>query len=144
MKLYETKAYQRIALMDSQLFHHDYPVVDWNECIWFIGIENGVDVCYCGVKMYDNVAYLSRAGVMPLARGKGYQKKMIDRRLDYVKKQGVTRVVTDTIAGNTASNNNLIRSGFKMYDPGANGWKTPHSSLIYWEKSWQAKSPLTT
>ena len=125
--------------MDSEVLFGDYPVIDWRDCVWFIGIEDGKDVCYCGVRLWENVAYLSRAGVMPDFRGKGYQLRMIQKRLEYIKKQGITRVVTDTIASNTASNNNLIKAGFKMYDPGDNGWKNDHPSLIYWEKSWLEK-----
>jgi len=134
MRLYETTEYQRIALMDSQLFCDDYPVTDWADCKWFIGIENGVDVCYCGIKIFEDVAYLSRAGVMPTAQGKGYQSRMIKKRLEYARKLGITRVVTDTVASNTASNNNLIKTGFRMYQPGLNGWKNPAPALIYWEK----------
>ena len=120
--------------MDSQLFHDDYPVTDWNQCIWFIGIENGVDVCYCGVKMYEDAAYLSRAGVMPMVQGRGYQSKMIKKRIEYARKLGITRVVTDSVVSNTPSNNNLIKAGFKMFNPGLNGWKNVHPSLIYWER----------
>jgi ribosomal protein S18 acetylase RimI-like enzyme len=139
MKLYKTTDYQRLALMDSQLFPDDYPVVDWNQCVWFIGIENGVDVCYCGIKMYDNVAYLSRAGVMPGSQGRGFQRKMIKKRLEYARKNDVDRIVTDTVVSNIASNNNLMKMGFRMYNPGDAGWKNPHDSLIYWELEWPVK-----
>ena len=132
MRLYQTTDYQRIARMDSELFPDDYPVVDWDSAVWFIGISNGQDVCYCGIKLYEEMAYLNRAGVMPVARGKGYQKKMINKRVTFAKEQGIPCVVTDTVASNIPSNNNLIKTGFKMYDPGLYGWKEYGPSLVYW------------
>lgn len=130
MKLYQTTDYQRVARMDSICFDGDYPVTDWDQCTWWIGIEKGTDACYCAIKEINGFFYLNRAGVMPDFRGRGYQRKMLDKRLKFA---GDRVVITDTVASNTASNNNLIRAGFLMFHP-QTPWKTEHPACIYWRR----------
>ena len=116
--------------MDSVCFEDDYPVTDWDQCRWWIGIEDGKDACYCGIKDMGGFWYLNRAGVMPAFRGRKMQQKMLQKRL---RAAGTQPVITDTVASNTASNNNLIRAGFLMFNPQA-PWKTDHPACIYWLK----------
>lgn len=133
MKLYETTDYQRIAALDSQCFRPCYPVVDWEDCTWWIGVEKGVDVCFCAVKPYEEMAYLTRAGVMPNYRGKGFQFRMVKKRLEWIKKEGIPLAVTDVVYWNTASHNNLIKAGFKTFTP-KDPWNGDSWACVYWMK----------
>lgn len=76
-------------------------------------------------------AYLVRAGVLEAHRGHGLQRQFLRLREKAAKRMGVTRIATNTIASNVPSSNNLIRSGYELYEP-ANpygGYDT-----LYWHK----------
>lgn len=133
MKLFQTEQYQRIAAMDATLFRDDHPIEDWADNVWWIGIEGGKDVAYCGIKRLDeDIAYLSRAGVLASHQGKGLQKKMIRKRLDWAKAAGCRWVITDTVHDNPASVNSLISLGFRQFIPQYQ-WKDGALTL-YWRK----------
>jgi GNAT superfamily N-acetyltransferase len=99
---------------------------------WWIAYQDGLPVAFAAMRMINKTdAYLSRAGVLPAARGHGIQKRLIRARVQYAKKQGVTTVLTDT-TDNPASANSLISQGFRMHNPQYR-WATP--SANYWIKT---------
>lgn len=61
-------------------------------------------------------AYHKRAGVMPIHRGHGLQRRLISIRERWARREGFHTIVTDTCA-NTPSANNLIRAGYELFDP---------------------------
>ena len=130
MRLYPTTDYQAIASMDSVLFPGDVPIEGWEDITWWIGIEDGTPVCYCGVREYADYAYLNRAGVLPKFRGRGYQKRMIKTRLKWAKERGLSSI-SDTSSWNIRSSNNLIKAGFKLFNPSI-PWN--HEDQLYWKK----------
>ena len=130
MRLMKTTKYQKIAALDAMLFSSDDPIEGWSQAHWWIGIEDGLPVCYCGIKdLGSGIGYLNRSGVLPGSQGNGYQKKMIKKRLEWAKSNGLDAVVTDTITTNPASVNSLISNGFRQFIP-ANQWAGP--SALYW------------
>ena len=128
MRLIQTTDYQAIAAMDAVLFPGDTPVEGWENITWWIGMEKGVPVCYCGVKDYSDYAYLNRAGVMPSHRGQGFQRRMIATRLKWAKDRKLS-AISDTTIWNVRSSNNLIRAGFKLFNPSV-PWGGEEA--IYW------------
>jgi GNAT superfamily N-acetyltransferase len=62
-------------------------------------------------------AFLSSAVVFKGHRGGGLQRRMIRRRLAWARRRGAKYMVTYTIHGNWPSAYNLLRAGFKAYDP---------------------------
>lgn len=61
-------------------------------------------------------AYLKRSGILPDHRGHGLQRRLIAIRERWARKEGFHTVVTDT-CDNTPSANNLIRSGYFLFEP---------------------------
>jgi len=61
--------------------------------------------------------FLSRAGLISEARGKGLQRRMIKVRFAYAKKHGFKKVITYVHRDNIQSAVNLERCGFRLYAP---------------------------
>lgn len=108
-------------------------------CQWYPGEYwwgawcDGELVGYAGLaasRQFRDCGYLCRAGVLPAYRGLGLHRRLIAVRLRHAAKLGWHAVVTDT-RKNCASANNLIRSGFVMYEP-ANPWS--FTDACYWKK----------
>lgn len=76
-------------------------------------------------------AYLWRAGVLPAYRGKSLQRRLIRVREAHARRQGFRVLVTDTHPKSLQSSNNLIRCGFRLYEPNVR-WAFPNS--LYWRK----------
>jgi GNAT superfamily N-acetyltransferase len=114
------------------LQHETLPMDDplpADEGHWWIAYQGGNPVAFASLKeLADGVCYLSRAGVLPHARGKGLQKRLIRTRIRHAKRVGADTVVTDT-SENPASANSLIAEGFRMYSPELR-WALPTSA--YW------------
>lgn len=75
--------------------------------------------------MPDGSWYFSRVGVMPAARGKGLQRKLM--RL--MQKALSDKVLVSTTYRNPASANNFVREQWMTYLP-ATPWGSPDT--IYW------------
>lgn len=120
-----------IEYLDSRLFVEEERVEHINESAWWVGWNGDIPVAYAGAKLIPqaNCVFLSRAGVMPEARGQGLQRKMIAIRLRWARQQGVKRVITYTHPLNVVSSNNLIRSGFLLYRP---EWEWAGPEFLYW------------
>ncbi len=84
----------------------------------------------CPSIRYNHVTYFDRAGVAPHARGRGLQRRLIRARLAWSRSRGNTHAITYTAAHNIVSANNLIRCGFRLYEP-AKPWAGLAGSL-YW------------
>ena len=77
--------------------------------------------------------YLSYAITMPTCREKGLQRRMIQHRLRWAKRQGAFYVVTYTLLHNYPSIINLLRCGFK-FAATPRGWLGHGSDVHYFEK----------
>jgi GNAT superfamily N-acetyltransferase len=77
-----------------------------------------------------DAVYLCRSGVIPKARGKGLQRKLISVRLRFARARCMTWAISDTFH-NPASANNLIRCGFSMYEP-SQPWGA--KGTLYWRR----------
>ncbi len=120
-----------IHWLQSSCLPHDEPRSLKGD-VWWIAYKDGLPVGFAALRLLDkHTAYLSRAGVLPAARGCGIQKRMIRSRIRFAREQGCTSVITDT-ADNPPSANSLISAGFKMYNPEYR-WALPNSN--YWMKT---------
>ena len=61
--------------------------------------------------------FLSRAGLLPCARGKGLHRRLIEVRLRWGKRQGLDQAITYTHRRNATSFANLQQCGFALYIP---------------------------
>lgn len=118
-----------VALQLTCLPHDDpYPIREGD--VWHVVMHEGEAVGFSCVRHVSHeLWYLARAGVLPKARGKGLQVRLIKARLRAVKVEGGGMVVTDCTTSNVASARSLIRAGFRPYWPEV-PWALPDS--IYW------------
>jgi GNAT superfamily N-acetyltransferase len=100
---------------------------------WIIKDKTGTPVAFGGLlaATIERAGYLCRAGVIPNARGKGLQRRLIRARLEFADRFALHHVMTDTVYGNCASANNLIAEGFRAFNP-VTPWGQDDSS--YWIK----------
>lgn len=121
-----------IEYLDSRLFAESERVERIEESAWWIGWdEKGTPVAYAGARLMPTAksVFLSRAGVLPEARGYGLQRRMINLRVQWARKVGATRVITYTHPENIISSNNLIKCGFLLYTP---DWAWAGEEFLYW------------
>lgn len=83
------------------------------------------------VKDSPEMAYFPRAGVLVKHRGLGMQRSLIDIRILKAEELGLVKCITTTY-DNPQSGNNLIRCGFKLYEP-VEGWGREGTN--YWMAS---------
>ena len=77
--------------------------------------------------------FLSYAIIIPSCKIKGLQRKMIQHRLRWAKKQGAYYAVTYTLLKNYPSMVNLLRCGFRLaHEP--RGWGSLGQDVHYFEK----------
>ena len=112
----------------------DDDFADTSKGLWWVASHGGRPVAFAGLhdgRSEENVGYLCRAGVIPEFRGRGLQRLLIQARVRKARLQGRTAVVTDTVPWNIPSNNNLISSGFRMFNP-THPWCG--AGACYWTK----------
>lgn len=103
--------------LNYQLFpSEDEP--EWDRCAWWAAGDPVVG--FAGARLVagdKQTCFLERAGVHPIAQGKGLQRRLIRARLTWAKRQGCSCAITYCTADNVWSANNLWASGFRMYHP---------------------------
>lgn len=99
---------------------------------WFAFDSNEAPVGYASLTYFPTgTAFLSRAGVLPRARGHGLQRRLVYAREREARRAGVQRMVTYTSSDNIYSSNNMIRCGYRLYIP-EYSWGLKRA--LYWEK----------
>lgn len=116
--------------LDARCFPFDdlYPKKE-PRLYWWVVTEHPTRkvVGFCGSRYMpaDRYVFLCRAGVLPEARGKGLQRRMIRTRVAHAKSIDAVGCYSYTSYDNYASANNLIRCGFLLFEPnyawGGNG-----------------------
>ncbi len=111
---------------------HDEPRNSPGDMAWIVYLDR-IPAAFCMVSPCSRPGdwYLSRAGVMPFARGQGLQRRMIRVRERYARSRGGDWLVSDTHFKNWASMNNLSACGYSTFRPD-HEWALPES--VYWRK----------
>lgn len=116
------RVYALLSLLDRRVFgEHEgggnhIPI---DKGWWWTAELDGSPVAYAGmIDSPGNRIFLCRAGVLPVARGAGIQRRLINVRLTYARRLGFERAITYTAPWNIHSANNLIATGFRLYTPG--------------------------
>jgi GNAT superfamily N-acetyltransferase len=132
----------QIFIKDDRLSGEDFDRTTW----WITRDEDGKAVAYAGARLFHThddstededdkkMIVLVRAGVLPCARGKGLQKKLIAVRTRWGQRQGARAAITYTMPNNYRSSNNLIKCGFRLYNP-EEGWVGELGEVLYWWKT---------
>lgn len=112
---------ENLREMHDQCFGDTAPAVTYDKGAWWLVYQKGSPepVGFAGIvpsSLGVGYGYLKRGGVLPAHRGHGLQRRLISIRVRWARKEGYHTLVSDTW-GNTHSSNNLIRSGFHLFDP---------------------------
>ncbi len=97
-----------------------FPGDDWEEGDAYWILHDGVEAKgFCAARKVprENVVFLVRAGVLPSARGRHLQRRMIHTRLQWARKEGCLAAITYTGYSNYDSIVNLLKCGFRFYAP---------------------------
>lgn len=113
-------------------FDADVALTRPEEEFWWIAWDDVEPVGFAGLAAEaDDTGYLCRSGVLPKARGRGLQARLIRAREAKARDLGLVRMTSDTTR-NVPSANNLIRAGYRLFEP-AEPWAFPET--LYWEKA---------
>ena len=98
-----------------------FPLDEWEDAsaYWIAYDDVSSPVGFCSVRVLRNEpgVFLTRAGILPCARGQGLQRRMINTRVQWARKGGFEYAVTYCYYDNHASIVNLLRCGFKFTRP---------------------------
>ena len=99
-------------------FHEDEWVGD-HHTFWRVETTGGEVAGFCSAVVVpgESTVFLSSACVFRAYRGANLQRAMIRHRLRWAKRRGVTAVLTYTVEKNWPSAANLLREGFRVYEP---------------------------
>ena len=117
IRIRQTDDIDLIRELHTQLFPADeWPVTDKTTC-WLMTLDDD-PVGFCTADdLGSGVVFMTRAGVLPVVRGGGLQRRLIRVRTAWARALGATAVITYTILQNYPSMINLLKSGFKFYTP---------------------------
>lgn len=121
-----------IKSLHSDVFEFDSFCENSDNQYWVIRTENKFPAGFCILtKLSDDIAFLSRSGVLKKYRGNKLQKRMIRTREKYARKMGFKSVITYTKIHNIKSSVSLQKSGYMMYKP---EYEYADKDCIYWIK----------
>lgn len=127
---------EAIAVMNRQCFPPGY----WCGRIrpeageWWIALHGQIEAGYAGLMpsyQTDRAGYLPAAAVVPQYRGHGLHLRLLRTRIACARALGWTQLFTETICDNAYSANNLIRCGFRQFNP-EQPWGSPFA--VYWRR----------
>lgn len=126
---------QQIIALQALLFPADDRVrLDSFVQAWAGYDESDFPVAFCTARHWvsEGAVFLERAGVMPAFNGKGLQRRMIRLRERWARSIGAGVVLTYVAPKNYQSMVNLLRCGYRFYDP-ATEWAGPE--MHYMERA---------
>lgn len=132
IQIHHSADYTTVKRLDVELFPGD-PRIPSTDHSWIVSDATGRAVGFATGKVWtpDNYFYFTRCGVLPEARGLGLQRRLIKTRTTYARKLGCKGIYTYTLPFNTASSNNLIGCGFRLWRP---AYKWAGAECLYWAK----------
>jgi GNAT superfamily N-acetyltransferase len=115
------KTVKEVKRLDKLLFAGDKRVDVSKSWVWIARVE-GKPVAFgamraCEAEANKGLVLFTRAGVLPVWRGKGIQKRLIRLRVRKAKSLGYETAVAYVMGMNCASSNALIGCGFRLYHP---------------------------
>lgn len=120
-----------VRLLQKQIFTAE-------ECVctegreWWLVWDGDKAVGFAGIKVMEDFAFMCLSGILPSYRGNGLQKRLIKARESFAKRCGLSEVITYTLITNPASSNNLIKRGYRLYEP-QYAWQGRW--VLYWSRS---------
>lgn len=122
-----------LTSLHHRTFGPDEPQGDYGDGFWWIAYFGGDPIAFAGVceSIVDyDVGYFSRVGVLRQHRGNALQRRLMRALEAKARRQGWTRIVTDT-HDRPFSANNIMDAGYRLYTP-PHPWGYPNT--LYWIK----------
>ena len=103
--------------LEAKVFPWDDPYTTY-PAKWWIAWDGDTPVGFSALHEYEPGSwYLARAGVLRSHRGRNLQVRLIRVREAYARRYGAKEMITYVAPGNMASANNLLKCGYRLYDP---------------------------
>jgi GNAT superfamily N-acetyltransferase len=132
--IHQCKDFSAVSKLNEDIFMEELTEDDLEGSAWWMVSSKDGPVAFAGVHMHTKCyASLIRVGIEEEHRGHGLQRKLIRVRVRWAKKQKAKGVVTYTLADNIASSNNLIKEGFRLFEP-LEPWDDEEEPVLYWLK----------
>lgn len=134
VKIRQSNNEDLVRCLHKITFPHDSYEHHHSSRYWIVTDEDKYPVGFCmchPLTFENNTVFLSRAGLLDCARGKGLHMRMIKVRVSWAKRQGYKAIITYTSLDNASSFHNLQKAGFKLYLP-ENLYVG--KSFLYWRK----------
>jgi GNAT superfamily N-acetyltransferase len=115
-------------------FEGNAPRVQYDTGHWWLAYYGRQPVAFSGIipsTLGVGIGYFNRVGVLPQYRGRGLQRRLMRCLEACARRNGWVAVITDT-TDNVPSANNMIKAGYKLFDPPYGRWAFEHSN--YWMK----------
>ena len=127
----KTTNYDAINELDNYYFYGCEPL-NFDDCIaYMVTASGGINVAYLVAnKLADGFYFLSRVAVVEDYRGNNLQYRLQKRLEMDLRTAGVKAISTYTMVGNVHSANNMIKTGYRMYNP-AYAWVG--DDVNYWK-----------
>jgi len=119
--------------LHSLTFLESAPPPDFACGHWWLAYHNRAPVAFAGIvpsTHAENAGYFCRVGVLDRHWGHSLQLRLMRAMEQRARHNGWSSIVSDT-TDNLASANNLIRAGYRLYQP-QTPWAWPHT--LYWRK----------
>lgn len=126
------KALALLSLQETT-FAGEANLVNPDKGHWWLAYHGDDPVAFAGLvksQQSADAGYLIRAGVLEDHRGHGLQCRLLRAREIRARKNGWSRLVTDT-TDNLHSANSLIRAGFRLFQP---KYPWAFNNSLYWTK----------
>jgi GNAT superfamily N-acetyltransferase len=131
---YDEQVADILAELHQLTFLDAAKMPDFEGGVWWIACHGRRPVAFAGLVSSTHMrsaGYLCRVGVIEQHRGHGLQLRLTRAIESRARRNGWTRIVSDT-TDNLASANNFIRAGYRLYRPQM-PWAWP--GTLYWQKS---------
>jgi GNAT superfamily N-acetyltransferase len=117
IRIRATDDLELVADLDRQAFNGHCLLQEYelNRAVWWVAEMKQADwepVGYAGAELVDGVLVLTRAGVLPVARGAGLQRRLIAVRERWGRSRGAAVAQTYTHWANIQSQRSLVRCGY--------------------------------
>jgi GNAT superfamily N-acetyltransferase len=115
-----------------------FPTDEWYDrdtsVYWIVWDNYKRPVGFCMLAPVDKeIVFLSRAGLLKEARGKGLHMRMLKVRERWCKKMEFNTIITYTVLDNIRSSYNLQKAGYFLYEPEYK-YASDENDCLYWIK----------
>lgn len=119
---------EEIDEADKVCFPHDHRYIfAWEKNVTWVarlpspetkeGLELAAYITAHPLNKRQSVWFFSRVGVLPWARGRGLQRKLMQVMERHGRREGWREIVTYTVPANLWSTRNILEAGYRTYEP---------------------------